>query len=141
MLVVQPHIRSSFRLHSSLSTAAGVQSTHPANPFTGEPMGATPEVLVKRKVRKILDAAGAYYAMPIGTGYGNSGVPDFLVCVNGRFVGVECKAGRGKTNALQDSHLAKIRTAGGVALVIREDNLNELEEVLRARTTEGTGGA
>ena len=49
----------------------------------------------------ILAEYDAYYAMPIGTGYGNSGVPDFLCCVNGRFVAVEAKALRGKATALQ----------------------------------------
>jgi hypothetical protein len=30
--------------------------------------------------------------MPIGTGYGNSGVPDFLVCHGGEFLAIEAKA-------------------------------------------------
>jgi len=78
----------------------------------------------------VLDAHGAYYAMPIGTGFGNSGVPDFLVCVGGRFIGIEAKAGKGTTTALQDANLAKIRTNGGLALVINEANINELKEIL-----------
>ncbi len=41
-------------------------------------MAATPEAKVKKQIRAILDEHGVYYAMPIGTGYGNSGVPDFL---------------------------------------------------------------
>jgi pantoate kinase len=94
-------------------------------------MAATPEVKVKKQIRKILDAAGAYYAMPIGTGYGNSGVPDFLVCHKGRFIAVEAKAGKNKPTALQDAHLDRIRAAEGTALVINEDNLHELEKVLK----------
>ena len=93
-------------------------------------MAATPENLVKKRIRKILDEMGAYYAMPIGTGYGNSGVPDFLVCANGRFVGIEAKAGKGKTTALQEAHLSRIRGAGGTAVVINEDNIHTLREVL-----------
>ena len=57
-------------------------------------MASTPEVKVKKQIRKLLDELGVYYAMPIGTGYGNSGVPDFLVCANGVFIGVEAKAGK-----------------------------------------------
>lgn len=90
----------------------------------------TPEAKVKAAVRKLLTEHGAYYAMPIGSGYGNSGVPDFLVCVRGRFLAVECKAGKGKTTALQDKHLQNIRAAGGHALVINEHNMHELQEVL-----------
>jgi pantoate kinase len=91
---------------------------------------STPEVKVKKQIRKILDELGVYYAMPIGTGYGNSGVPDFLVCANGKFVGIEAKAGKGKTTALQDAHLSRIRGAGGIAVVINEDNIQTLKEVL-----------
>jgi pantoate kinase len=96
-------------------------------------MASTPEALVKKRIRKILDTAGVYYAMPIGTGYGNSGVPDFLACYQGNFVAIEAKAGKGKTTALQDSHLAKIRAAGGEAVVINEDNIDELEGLFSGR--------
>ena len=96
-------------------------------------MAATPEAKVKKQIRKILEAAHAYYAMPIGTGYGNSGVPDFLVCHQGRFIGIEAKAGKGQTTALQEKHLADIRAAGGMTFVINETNLNQLEEFLNDR--------
>ena len=96
-------------------------------------MASTPEALVKKRIRKILEDSKAYFAMPIGTGYGNSGVPDFLVCHQGSFIAIEAKAGKGKTTALQESHLAKIRAAGGIALVINEANINELEDFLHGR--------
>ncbi len=96
-------------------------------------MASTPEALVKKRIRKILDDSGTYFAMPIGTGYGNSGVPDFLVCHQGGFIAIEAKAGKGKTTALQDAHLAKIRAAGGVAVVINEANIHELEELFNGR--------
>lgn len=96
-------------------------------------MASTPEALVKKRIRKILDDSGTYFAMPIGTGYGNSGVPDFLVCYQGDFIAIEAKAGKGKTTALQDAHLAKIRAAGGVAVVINEANIHELEELFNGR--------
>ena len=97
-------------------------------------MAATPEAKVKAAIRKILDTTRAYYVMPMGSGYGNSGVPDFLVCHKGRFIGIEAKAGKGKTTALQDAHIAKIRTAGGVAMVVNENNLEELKEFLNEKT-------
>lgn len=78
----------------------------------------------------MLKTHGAYYAMPIGTGYGNAGVPDFLVCHSGRFIGIECKAGKNTTTALQKHHLRQIVEAGGIALVIDENNLHELQTVL-----------
>lgn len=90
----------------------------------------TPEAKVKKKVKDLLKLYGAYYAMPIGTGFGNAGVPDFLVCLAGKFVGIECKAGKGKTTALQDKNLEQIKAAGGVSFVVNEDNLDDLESLL-----------
>jgi len=93
-------------------------------------MASTPEALVKKKIRKILDDNNVYYAMPIGTGYGNSGVPDFLCCIAGRFVAIEAKAGKGKTTALQDDNLRRIRAAKGAAIVLNEENLYTLEPLI-----------
>jgi Holliday junction resolvase len=91
-------------------------------------MASTPEALVKKKIRAILEKHGVYYAMPIGTGYGNSGVPDFLCCVGGVFFAIEAKAGTGKTTALQEDHITRIVESGGVAIVVRETNLDELDK-------------
>lgn len=94
-------------------------------------MAMTPEARVKKQIRTILDAEGVYYAMPMGTGYGNSGVPDFLCCVAGKFVAIEAKAGKGQTTALQDANIHKIRCAAGVGLVINENSMDTLIPLLR----------
>jgi hypothetical protein len=91
---------------------------------------ATAESKVKAKIKALLKSHNIYYAMPIGTGYGNSGIPDFLCCVKGRFVAIEAKAGVGVTTALQDKNLRLIRESGGVTAVIRETNMFELEQWL-----------
>jgi hypothetical protein len=91
---------------------------------------ATPESKVKDQIKKILKAYDVYYAMPMGTGYGNAGVPDFLCCVNGRFLAIEAKAGKGTTTALQDKNLQQIKDSGGHAYVINENGLNELVETI-----------
>ena len=49
----------------------------------------TPEAKVKHQVYKILRKNGAYYFSPIMNGYGKSGVPDIIVCYNGKFVGID----------------------------------------------------
>ena len=95
-------------------------------------MASTPEALVKKRIRKILDTTATYYAMPIGTGYGNSGVPDFLVCHKGHFIGIEAKAGKGKTTALQERELAAIKTAGGASLVVNETSISQIVDVIIA---------
>ena len=94
-------------------------------------MAMTPEGKVKKRVKEILEAVGAYYVMYVPVGYGaNKGTPDFLVCHRGKFIGIETKAGKGKTTALQDLNLQKIRDAGGEAWVVNEMDLAELEHKL-----------
>ena len=82
----------------------------------------TPEAKVKLNIKMILKTHGVYWAMPVGTGYGNSGIPDFLCCVppHGRFLAIEAKANGGKTTALQNKNLADIENVGGYAVVIDE---------------------
>lgn len=93
-------------------------------------MSSTPEGKVKSKVKKILEDMGAYYAMPVTGGYGNSGVPDFLICKEGLFYAIECKAGKGRATALQHAHMKAIRAAGGVALIVDETNVENLRKEL-----------
>ena len=90
----------------------------------------TPEGKVKAKAIRTLKAMDAYHCMPVTGGFGTSGVPDILICFRGRFVAIECKAGRGKVTALQQSNLDAIRRAGGVALVINELDVDFLEELI-----------
>jgi len=94
-------------------------------------MAATPEAKVKAQIKKILAEYDAYYAMPIGSMYGNSGVPDFLCCVGGAFVAIEAKAGKGKTTALQDKNIAQIIACGGLAMVVNEDNIEDVRLLMR----------
>lgn len=93
-------------------------------------MATTPEGKVKKRVKVILKELGAYYTMPVTGGFGTSGAPDFLVCLKGNFIGIECKAGKGKPTALQEKNLHDIAQAGGQALVINEDNVLDLQREL-----------
>ena len=93
-------------------------------------MATTPEAKVKAKIKAILKEHNVYYAMPMGTGYGNSGVPDFLCCVNGKFVAIEAKAGKGMATALQLKNLSEINKEGGYTCIINETNLDYLTNVI-----------
>ena len=93
-------------------------------------MATTPEAKVKAKIKTILKEHNIYYAMPIGSGYGNAGVPDFLCCVNGYFVAIEAKAGKGQATALQLKNLGQINKAGGYTCIINETNLDYLKAVI-----------
>ena len=100
-------------------------------------MPATPEKKVKDQVVAILKEAGAYYFFPATHGYGRSGVPDIVACVDGVFLAIECKAGKGKPTALQVRELERIRIAGGVAVVVNELNLDMLPPLLERLGAQG----
>jgi Holliday junction resolvase len=91
----------------------------------------TPEKKVKAKVVEILKGFGAYYFYASTGGYGASGVPDIICCYKGRFIGIECKAGKGKTTALQEKNIAQIIAQGGLAIVVNEDNIEDVNELLK----------
>lgn len=93
---------------------------------------ATPESKVKAEVVKLLKKYGAYYFFPSTHGYGRSGVPDIICCMRGgTFLAVECKAGKGKTTALQKKELNAICATGGIALEINETTVPLVEFVLK----------
>ena len=93
-------------------------------------MVLTPEAKVKKKVVAQLKSLGAYYFYPVTGGYGMSGVPDIVACYRGKFFGIECKAGKNKPTALQEKNLKDIAKAGGIAIVINEENMDEVELLL-----------
>lgn len=83
----------------------------------------TPEGKVKKEVIAYLNERGAYFFMPVTGGYGRSGVPDIVACLNGKFVGIECKAGDNQPTALQVKNLKAIRSAGGLSFCVNSVKL------------------
>jgi len=97
----------------------------------------TPEAAVKAKIHRALKAQGAYAVNYIGGLHANNGTPDILACLDGRFIGIEAKAGSNKPTELQLVNLRKITESGGLALVINETNLELVHDL---RTTESNYG-
>ena len=93
-------------------------------------MALTPEGKVKDKVKAILKRRGVWYCMPRGQTYGRAGIPDFLCCHKGRFIAIETKAGRGKATPLQLRELKDIFGHQGIALIVREANVEQVEALL-----------
>ena len=91
----------------------------------------TPEAKVKKKVVDVIKKNGAYYFFPATGGYGRSGVPDIVGCYRGVFFAIECKAGTNKPTALQEAEMNKIKQANGCVLVVNEDNIGDVEILLR----------
>jgi len=90
----------------------------------------TPEAKVKKKIVAVLKEHGAYYFYPVTGGFGRSGVPDIIVCHAGRFIGIECKAGKNKPTPLQEKNLQDIEVAGGIAMIVNEDNIADVKKCL-----------
>ncbi len=85
---------------------------------------------VKKAVKELLNKLGVYWFMPVQTGFGVKGIPDFICCHNGRFIGIETKFGGNKTSAWQDIQINKIRAANGKCFVINEKNLTDLPDLI-----------
>lgn len=106
----------------------------------------TPEGKVKDEVRKIFQSINdkwpgrLWYCMPMGQLYGKRGVPDFLVCVNGKFLAIETKAAGGKLSAMQKLELRKIAEAGGYNLIVFPAALELLSRMLHELAQFGDTG-
>ena len=90
----------------------------------------TPEGIIKKQVKEILSEVGAWYCMPVGSGYGKSAVPDFIICYQGYFIAIETKAGSKQATAIQAREITRIQAAEGLAFVINETNIGRLKEWL-----------
>jgi len=89
-------------------------------------MAMTPEGKVKKKIDAMLKELGVWYFKPQAGAFGKSGVPDYIICVSGHFVGIEAKAdATKKPTALQDQCMKKIAVAGGVSFVVYDDECVE----------------
>lgn len=97
-------------------------------------MAATPEAKVKKKVVEILKGYGVYYFFPATHGFGRSGVPDIVCCINGRFAAFEIKAGNNKPTALQEREIRRIQETKGIAAVVREDNIDLVTTIIKELT-------
>lgn len=75
----------------------------------------SPEGFEKKAISKHLDKLGCFYFKPAMNGFGKSGVPDIVVCLDGYFIGIEVKRENKKPTPIQERRMAEIRKAGGVA--------------------------
>jgi hypothetical protein len=91
----------------------------------------TPEAKVKKRAAAQLKKLGAYYFYPVTGGWGKSGVPDIIGCYEGLFLGLECKAGKGKPTKLQELNLRQINEAGGYGIIVDETNVDNLAAMIR----------
>lgn len=62
--------------------------------------------------------------------YTQSGIPDLIYCINGRFVAIEVKKEKGKPTELQKRKIQKIIQDGGVAVIVKPSQFEDLKKLL-----------
>lgn len=79
------------------------------------------EASLRRSImKKLQDTEGGFWFHVHGTPYQKAGLPDIIGCWQGRFVGFEVKLpGANDATPLQRYTLERIRSAGGIASLIR----------------------
>ena len=78
-------------------------------------------------IRYLKAAHGAYVVRPITCS--ESGHPDILALIDGKFYGIEVKTQKGKLTELQRYRLHQIQRAGGIAIVAR--SLDDVKEAIQ----------
>lgn len=84
----------------------------------------------ENKVKNFLDEQGAWHVKFFANRMTKVGVPDLLACVNGCFLAIEVKAPNGKPSELQLWNIAKIRKAGGIAIVLYPDQFEKFKALI-----------
>ena len=56
------------------------------------------------------------------------GVPDLLLCYNGKFIALEVKSDTGRASNIQQAQMQRIRKAGGTAEIVR--SVEDVKEIL-----------
>lgn len=91
----------------------------------------TPETKFKNQIKKFLDENNIYHIPYFPTIYTPKGVPDLLACVNGRFIGIEVKAEKGKPTKLQQRQQKLINEAGGLSFILYPKYFETFKEIIR----------
>jgi hypothetical protein len=95
------------------------------------------ETRVRRKIVMALEPRGGFWAVMHGNPMQRRGLPDIIGCYLGRYVSFEVKRdAEGKATPLQAYTMKRIRTEGGVSILIHSveqalaviDRLDELQE-------------
>lgn len=85
-------------------------------------MSTTPEGKVKKEVKAMLTAYGAFHHWPVLTGYGEP-MLDCNGCHRGRYFAIETKAPGKQLSPRQELIVEKIEAAGGKVFVIGDESI------------------
>lgn len=64
------------------------------------------------------------------SGISKVGIPDVLVCINSRFIGLEVKTEEGVLSEIQKIQINHINNCGGASIVLRPSHFNDFKKYL-----------
>ena len=72
----------------------------------------------------------AWFLKVAGSAAQRSGVPDYIICIKGKFVAIETKRedGSGRASGQQKIECRRIQQAGGIAII--SDDFKEIKKLL-----------
>jgi len=86
----------------------------------------------KSRITPWLKENNIYYFKPRGGPYSTrKGVPDYILCIGGLFIGLEVKTEKGRLTAWQEEESEKIDAAGGTHLTVRPSNWEAIKSVIK----------
>lgn len=88
------------------------------------------ESAFQQKVLKFLKDKKIYAVKFNASGLTKVGVPDILMCLRGRFVGIEVKTDTGKQSELQKYNAQEIIKSGGEYILLRPKQFDEFKELI-----------
>ena len=75
---------------------------------------------LETKIKDFLKKNNIYHFKTKGGIYGTIGLPDLIICINGKFVGLELKSKTGKARLQQYKNGAKITENKGIFAIIND---------------------
>ena len=87
---------------------------------------------LENRVKAFLKDEGVWYVKYWGGGgFTRAGVPDLLICCNGRFIAAEVKSSTGSPTDLQRKKIREIRDAGGIAFVLYPEHFETFKKMIQ----------
>lgn len=84
----------------------------------------------ENRVKKYLKEEGCYIIKHHGGYFSKAGIPDLLVSCNGRFLGIEIKADKGKPSELQIENIKDINKSGGIGLILHPSEFDLFKSMI-----------
>lgn len=95
------------------------------------------ESRLQSKIINYLKANGIYYVNTYGIGNDREGVPDLLICLNGKFIAFECKVHDNGMQPDQEIHAIRIIRSNGRHYCPR--TLSEAIQIIEKERGRGIG--